>query len=148
MGSIHTAMNSHAILRTRNEVQVNGYSILHDVLNTSEVSTLAAALEKVKTSATAWHGGSLYAMRNLLDIAEIQRLAASAKIGPIVELILGPDWFPVKGTLFDKGPRSQLEGSLAPGPSHRRARENQHRRFRTLVDQGRCNTRGTAIAYP
>jgi len=48
---------------------------------------------------------SVYAIRNLLEVVpDVAALARSAEVRALVEAVLGPDAFAVRGILFDKTP--------------------------------------------
>ena len=87
----------------RQEVDVKGFSVLHDLLNSEEIEGLLAALSAVNDTDGVRRRGGVYAIRNLLDVVPaINSLALSPKITGLVHSVLGAGAFPVRGTLFDK----------------------------------------------
>jgi ectoine hydroxylase-related dioxygenase (phytanoyl-CoA dioxygenase family) len=91
----------------REEVHEQGFAIFNDVLTQVEVNNLLLALERVKESTSVRKRGSMFAIRNLLDVSpEVKDLAHSTVIREIVEPILGSAYFPVRGILFDKTPEA------------------------------------------
>ncbi len=85
-----------------------GFAILDHVLSPDQVAEL---LEATRTYAMGEHDGRLdrrgevYGGRDLLwRVAEVRRLARSASLMTIVEPILGPGAFAVRGLFFDKTP--------------------------------------------
>lgn len=62
---------------------------------------------KQEDAAARRRGGDLYAIRHLLDRApEVRAFAESPAVRELVEPILGPGAFPVRGLLFDKRPEA------------------------------------------
>ena len=78
------------------QVDTSGFAIVPSVLEPVELEILARALP-----APAQDNAGL---RNLLDLPGIAELAASQKVRSLVDPLLGPDAFPVRGILFDKTP--------------------------------------------
>jgi len=76
------------------QVDTSGFAIVPSFLAPVELEILDRALP-------AQHNAGL---RNLLDLPGIAELAASQKVRSLVDLLLGPDAFPVRGILFDKTP--------------------------------------------
>jgi ectoine hydroxylase-related dioxygenase (phytanoyl-CoA dioxygenase family) len=83
-----------------------GYAIIESVLLPA---TIAALIELLSSSSgdTKRRGGT----RNLLDYPEIRALAASPAVRALVDPILGPEAFPVRGILFDK---TEISNWLVP----------------------------------
>ena len=79
-----------------NQVDTSGFAIVPSVLEPVELEILDRALP-----APGQHDAGL---RNLLDLPGIAELAASPKVRSLVDPLLGPDAFPVRGILFDKTP--------------------------------------------
>lgn len=75
----------------------DGYSIVEGLLDAATVQRLKARVES-EAPVGAGRGG----VRNLLDVAEMRDLTASAAVRALVEPILGPDARVVRGILFDK----------------------------------------------
>lgn len=86
-------------------VDRGGFAIIPDVVSESDVDALLLALERADQAASARRRGSVYAVRNLLHVVpEVRALAGSPAIRALVERVLGPSAFPVRGILFDKNP--------------------------------------------
>ena len=84
------------------QIEDQGFAIRNAVLSPHQVHQLQAALDRIPQSPTQHRRGGI---RNLLDeSAEIHHLAASPEIRNLVQPILGPQCFPVRGILFDKLP--------------------------------------------
>jgi len=74
------------------------FAVIENVLDESAVASLI-------NSVCDAVGPGGYAMRNLLrSVPAVRQLAGSPEIRSLVEPVLGPDAFPVKGILFDKMP--------------------------------------------
>jgi ectoine hydroxylase-related dioxygenase (phytanoyl-CoA dioxygenase family) len=85
------------------DLDLLGFSIVPDLLNSEEVSNLLAALSEIKSSASVHKRSSVYAVRNLLDAAPaVAALASSQKVMSLAQAALGPGAIPVRATLFDK----------------------------------------------
>lgn len=87
----------------------NGFAIVPDVLSTKQVCLLREALTHVTepSSVRRHEGGSVYALRNLLEISpEIQALSQSETVRTLVDPLLGDACLPVRGILFDKVPNA------------------------------------------
>ncbi len=82
----------------------DGFTIVPQVVSPSVVDDLIRAIERVRPSATALDRGSgVYAMRNLLgQVPETRSLARSDAVRSLVEPVLGPGAFVVRGLFFDK----------------------------------------------
>jgi ectoine hydroxylase-related dioxygenase (phytanoyl-CoA dioxygenase family) len=73
-----------------------GFAVIENVLTERSVAVLVDSVSSVV-------GPDGYALRNLLrSVPAVQQLAISREIRALVESVLGPDAFPVKGILFDK----------------------------------------------
>jgi ectoine hydroxylase-related dioxygenase (phytanoyl-CoA dioxygenase family) len=87
------------------DVERDGFAICENILSAREVELLLDALQRIDQSASVRKRGGVFAVRNLLDVSpEVRELAASVLIRRLVEPILGADFFPVRGILFDKIP--------------------------------------------
>ncbi len=87
----------------------DGYAIVPGVLGSDVLAALTEALERPTpegdTPACRTRNGVVYAVRSLLERSpEVRRVADSAQVRSLVEPILGPGAFPVRGLLFDKTP--------------------------------------------
>ena len=86
-------------------LEEDGYAIVPDVIGRPEVERLLDALDAAGGSQGARRRESVYAIRNLLEaVAEVRALAESPLVRALVERVLGPGAFPVRGILFDKTP--------------------------------------------
>lgn len=81
-----------------------GFLVVPEVVDPVETSELIAAVSRIEVGGAALdRGGSVYASRNLLAQApRIRDLADSPPIRDLVEAVLGPAAFVVRGLLFDK----------------------------------------------
>jgi hypothetical protein len=88
----------------KSALDIDGFVIVEGVLDRDEVSALLAALGQFQSGDFALRlKGKMFAMRNLLEaVPEINSLARSAKLRDLVEPVLGSDFRPVRGILFDK----------------------------------------------
>jgi hypothetical protein len=86
----------------------DGYAILDHVLSPAHAAELLAATRAYATGGSDGlldRRGEVYGGRDLLwRIAAVRRLARSADLMTIVEPILGPGAFAVRGLFFDKTP--------------------------------------------
>jgi ectoine hydroxylase-related dioxygenase (phytanoyl-CoA dioxygenase family) len=84
-------------------VETEGFAIREGVLSTLEVARLLAAIERIDQLGSVRKHGGIFAVRNLLDVSsEVRELAGSPAVCTLVESVLGPGFFPVRGILFDK----------------------------------------------
>ena len=85
-----------------------GFAVVEAALDPSVVEALVVALGGLVAGASPSaldRGGEVYASRNLLrDVPAVRSLARSAAVRALVEPVLGPGAFPVRGLLFDKTP--------------------------------------------
>lgn len=96
-------MLSNSALRI--EVEENGFAICEGFLSAQEVARMLSAIDRIDQAASVRKRGGAFAVRNLLDVSvEVRDLATSAEIHELVEPILGQEFFPVRGILFDKVP--------------------------------------------
>lgn len=72
-----------------------GFAIIPKFLDDSTINELIEILAPLQIEGAA-------GARNLLDIPEIQKLARSDQIRALIEPILGPNCFAVRGIYFDK----------------------------------------------
>jgi hypothetical protein len=85
-----------------------GFAIVPEVLTPIEVSALTEALAAIPAGVTALdRGQGVYAMRNLLwAVPQVKTLAESKALRTLVQQVLGPGAFAVRGLLFDKTPEA------------------------------------------
>ena len=87
------------------EIETDGFAIREAVLSYESVQRLLSSLEQINEEGSIRKRGGIFAVRNLLDIStDVQELANSALVRDLIEPVLGPDYFPVRGILFDKIP--------------------------------------------
>ena len=82
-----------------------GFAVIEPVIDAATVSATATTLGAVRSGVgVRWRGG-VYAIRNLLDLVPaVDALVHSPVVRSLVAPILGPDYFIVRGLLFDKTP--------------------------------------------
>lgn len=87
-------------------LNANGFAIVEGLLSEDETLRLLAAIERVAdTGSKLQRRGEVFAVRNLIDVVpEIAKLATSDKLRALLEPILGNQFMPVRGILFDKVP--------------------------------------------
>jgi ectoine hydroxylase-related dioxygenase (phytanoyl-CoA dioxygenase family) len=94
-------------LTLRRKVEEEGFAICDGVLSEQAVGRLLAALERIGQAGSVRRRGGIFAVRNLLEAsAEVRELADSLVVRELVEPILGPEFFPVRGIFFDKIPNA------------------------------------------
>ena len=87
------------------EVTRDGFAVVPQVLDAPSVARLIAALEAMRDGAGVRQREGVYAIRNVLEaVPAVGALAGSTPVRTLVEPVLGPRAFPVRGTLFDKTP--------------------------------------------
>ena len=86
-------------------IEREGFAVLQGIVPENAVDALLPALADVNHEGAIARRGSIHAVRNLLEaVPEVQTLARSEAIRSLVEPVLGPDCFVVRGILFDKTP--------------------------------------------
>lgn len=101
-------MIAHEMLADR--LDRDGFAIVPDVLDADAVESLILAVDRAQAAAdqaadpaSLRRGQSAYGLRDLLGrVPEVRRLAGSPAIRSLIEPILGPDAFAVRGLWFDK----------------------------------------------
>jgi ectoine hydroxylase-related dioxygenase (phytanoyl-CoA dioxygenase family) len=104
-----SALTTELATEVATAIERDGYTIVPNVVDAVAVATLLHTLDTLPDSESVRRRsdarGSVYAVRNLLDVVpEVRELAASNRIRALVKPILGPDYFVVRGILFDKTP--------------------------------------------
>jgi ectoine hydroxylase-related dioxygenase (phytanoyl-CoA dioxygenase family) len=84
-----------------NSLETDGFAIVPDVLSAAQVENLREVAARIESDGVSKRK-NVFAIRNLLDTPEIRRLADSAAVRALVEPVLGPDCFAVRGIFFDK----------------------------------------------
>jgi ectoine hydroxylase-related dioxygenase (phytanoyl-CoA dioxygenase family) len=88
-------------------VQDKGFAVLNGVVPAEAVDAVLASLAAVDHAAAIERRGSVHAIRNLLEaVPEVQALARSPFVRALVDEVLGPHAFVVRGLLFDKTPEA------------------------------------------
>jgi hypothetical protein len=83
----------------------DGFAIREGVLSNGVIAELLVALNQISASSSVRKRGGIFAIRNLLDeCVDVRDLATSPTVQALVEPVLGPKFFPVRGILFDKIP--------------------------------------------
>jgi len=88
------------------QIHDDGYSVQEGVLTEPEIDELIDALERHQDGDNLSRNGRIFAVRNLLDLPEISKLADSARVRELAEVVLGRKPFAVRGILFDKIPEA------------------------------------------
>lgn len=87
------------------KVRRDGFAVVEGVLDEGALKAFEAGLERVAHGEGVLRRGGVYAIRNLLAVLPAARaLANSAAVRALVEAVLGPGAFVVRGVLFDKTP--------------------------------------------
>jgi ectoine hydroxylase-related dioxygenase (phytanoyl-CoA dioxygenase family) len=89
-------------------IQNRGFAIVEQVSDEDSICMLLSALARAGQSESSLNmRGGVFAVRNLMQvIPEVADLAASQVIHQLVELVLGDNFLPVRGLLFDKVPEA------------------------------------------
>ncbi len=83
----------------------DGFVIVPAAADAETIAALLRALDDVQDGQGVRRRGSIYGIRNLMDVVpEVGRFAASEAVRALVTPVLGAGAFPVRGTLFDKTP--------------------------------------------
>lgn len=86
-------------------VRRDGFFVAPQVINEATVASLISAIEKTQDAAGVRRRDSVYAIRNLFDVVPtVRELVRNHSIRSLIESIIGPDCFAVRGILFDKNP--------------------------------------------
>jgi ectoine hydroxylase-related dioxygenase (phytanoyl-CoA dioxygenase family) len=88
------------------QVETDGYAIQEGVLSEWEIDELIGAIERQQNGESLLRHGRVFAVRNLLDLPEIRKLAESDAVRALALSVLGDTAFPVRGILFDKIPEA------------------------------------------
>ena len=94
-----------ALTNSQFSVETDGFAIVEDVLTATAADDLICAMQRLGDSISLRKRGGIFAVRNLLDLSpEVRELAKTTSVRNLVEPVLGPRAFPVRGILFDKIP--------------------------------------------
>jgi ectoine hydroxylase-related dioxygenase (phytanoyl-CoA dioxygenase family) len=89
----------------RERVRRDGFAVVPRALDEGALASFEKCLEAVAEGEGVLRRGGVYAIRNLLEVLPAAReLARSSAVRALVEPVLGPDCFVVRGVLFDKTP--------------------------------------------
>jgi ectoine hydroxylase-related dioxygenase (phytanoyl-CoA dioxygenase family) len=87
------------------QVARDGFDVVAEVIDGGTVVQLQQAVEQLGERKEVRRKGGAYGVRNLLEVLPAAReIAADPRMRALVEPILGPGCFAVRGTLFDKIP--------------------------------------------
>jgi len=87
----------------RGQLDRDGYAVTADVLTPTQCDRIIEALSVVEPDASRRRGG----VRNILQlVGQIRRLVLEGPVRDMVEQVLCPSAFAVRGILFDKTPES------------------------------------------
>jgi hypothetical protein len=106
LASDRKIMNMSDLSAIACHVVEDGYAIQESVLTAPVIDELIEALERQQDGEKLIRSGKIFAMRNLLDLPEIGKLAESALVHELAEAVLGKKAFTVRGILFDKIPEA------------------------------------------
>jgi ectoine hydroxylase-related dioxygenase (phytanoyl-CoA dioxygenase family) len=84
----------------------DGFAIFPPILNEFLINQLLGVLAQAEKGEVRAKGSAVYALRDLLAIPAIEKLAHSKVIRRLITAILGDEAFPVRGLLFDKVPEA------------------------------------------
>jgi ectoine hydroxylase-related dioxygenase (phytanoyl-CoA dioxygenase family) len=83
----------------------DGFTVVPDVAPDSVTDDVLSALEHIEHAGVVSRRGSVHAVRNLLEaVPAVRSLARLPAVRALVEPVLGPECFVVRGILFDKTP--------------------------------------------
>jgi ectoine hydroxylase-related dioxygenase (phytanoyl-CoA dioxygenase family) len=83
----------------------DGFAVVEDVAPDEVIDALLPALANVEHEGAVARRGSVHAVRNLLEaVPQVRALARMPAVRALVEPVLGPGCFVVRGILFDKTP--------------------------------------------
>jgi hypothetical protein len=84
-------------------VRADGFAVLDRVIDARAVHALIDAIERAGIEGSR-RRGSIYAMRNLLQVTAVRMLAESTEVRGFVSPVLEEECIPVRGLFFDKTP--------------------------------------------
>src|SRR6188508_2273732 len=87
------------------QIEQDGFAVVEDVVDSTTIDRLRRAVEALGEREEVLRRGSIYGVRNLLEVLpEGAEVAADPALRRLAEVILGPQCFAVRGTLFHKNP--------------------------------------------
>jgi ectoine hydroxylase-related dioxygenase (phytanoyl-CoA dioxygenase family) len=91
----------------KESVERDGFAVVPHVIGKEKVSQIICALEAIGGTVGARRQGSIYAIRNLLEVVPaLRELARSQHVRSLVEPIIGAHCFVVRAIFFDKTPEA------------------------------------------
>lgn len=91
----------------REQVERDGFAIFEGILSVATVERLIDDVVGIDAQGSLRRRSGVFAVRNLLDESEdVRKLSDSEVVRELVEPILGADFLPVRGILFDKIPEA------------------------------------------
>ena len=96
-------LNESAVLC---QVETDGFAVQEGILSEPEIAQLIDAIERSQDGQGLLRQGRIFAVRSLLDLPEIRKLADSEPVGELASAVLCNTAFPVRGILFDKIPEA------------------------------------------
>lgn len=88
-------------------VERDGFAVVEGVVPDGVADALLPALANVDHEGAVARRGGVHAVRNLLEaVPAVRDLARMPSVRALVEPVLGPECFVVRGILFDKTPRA------------------------------------------
>ena len=96
-------VNESAVLR---QVETDGFAVQEGILSEPEIAQLIEAIERSQDDQGLLRQGRIFAVRSLLDLPEVRKLADSEPVRELASAVLGTTAFPVRGILFDKIPEA------------------------------------------
>ncbi|MDX1564044.1 MAG: phytanoyl-CoA dioxygenase family protein [Phycisphaeraceae bacterium] len=89
----------------RQRIGRDGFALVRNVLGSRDIARLIQSLESVSPGAAVRQRRNVYGIRNLLEVCPaIRSLAKDRWVRTLIEPILGPRCFAVRGLLFNKTP--------------------------------------------
>ena len=88
------------------QVGRRGFAVVPSAVPEPELRELEEALHADGIESKVQHRSSTYAIRNLLNQHAVRALSQSRPVRSLVESVLGPTCFAVRGILFDKTPQA------------------------------------------
>lgn len=89
------------------QIETAGFALVPALATDDQVEHLLKAIKAAQHEIGARHGrDGVYAMRNLLQVEAVCKWAQSNELQQVLAPILGDNYFPVRGILFDKTPGS------------------------------------------
>lgn len=85
------------------KIERDGFAVVPRVVTDKKVSEIISALAEVSSEVGASRQGSVYAIRNLLEVVpSLRELAHAQRVRSLVAAVVGADCFVVRAIFFDK----------------------------------------------